>query len=186
MGLEPTNGGEPSPVFETGSSSGRMTSVMNNCGGRTRTCGLVSQSHAFLPTETTPHRRIDASSRSALRELNPPVQLGRLAPWPLGQEHTRADIVITIGSSCGDRNRTCDVTVNSRLPVPTRTPPQAPSGNRTRTSGMASRQAAVTSWAHSLLDRVFKEQTVERKGITNWDQTDLNRHRSGKNRMCCR
>ena len=27
-------------------------------------------------------------------------------------------------SSCGDRNRTCVVTVNSRLPVPARTPPQ--------------------------------------------------------------
>ena len=27
-------------------------------------------------------------------------------------------------SSCGNRNRTCVVTVNSRLPVPTRTPPQ--------------------------------------------------------------
>ena len=27
-------------------------------------------------------------------------------------------------SSCGDRNRTCVTTVNSRLPVPARTPPQ--------------------------------------------------------------
>ena len=27
------------------------------------------------------------ASPSALRELNPPVQLGRLAPWPLGQRH---------------------------------------------------------------------------------------------------
>ena len=58
VGLEPTNGGQPPPVFETGSSSGRMTSVIGNCGGRTRTCGLVIQSHGFLPAETTPHQEV--------------------------------------------------------------------------------------------------------------------------------
>ena len=77
------------PVFKTGSSSGRMTSVCklrelesnqrppgsepgvttnsnypasfivndastSSCGGRSRTCGHVVQSHVFLPTETTP------------------------------------------------------------------------------------------------------------------------------------
>ena len=82
------------PVFKTGSSSGRITSVQqlrelesnqrppgsepgvttnsdyptsfvfidthtfarfaSSCGGRSRTCGPVVQSHVFLPTETTP------------------------------------------------------------------------------------------------------------------------------------
>jgi hypothetical protein len=56
--------------------------TVRSCGGRSRTCGLVVQSHAFLPTETTPHRH-----ESALRESNPPVQLGRLVPAPIGQGH---------------------------------------------------------------------------------------------------
>src|SRR5688572_7839232 len=28
-----------------------------SCGGRSRTCGHVVQSHVFLPTETTPHHQ---------------------------------------------------------------------------------------------------------------------------------
>ncbi len=53
------------------------------CGGRSRTCGPVVQSHVFLPTETTPQSNV----QSALRESNPPVQLGRLVPKPIGQGH---------------------------------------------------------------------------------------------------
>lgn len=88
--------------------------------------------------------------KSALWESNPPVQLGRLTPWPIGQGHMflfKAEVVglepttgvspvpafeagssssrmTSVDSSCGDRNRTCVTTVNSRLPVPARTPPQ--------------------------------------------------------------
>ena len=88
--------------------------------------------------------------KSALWESNPPVQLGRLTPWPIGQGHMflfKAEAVglepttgvspapafeagssssrmTSICCSCGDRNRTCVTTVNSRLPVPARTPPQ--------------------------------------------------------------
>lgn len=139
---------EETPFFLLSSLNSPLSSILRGQDSNLRT----RDSKSRISTD-----RNYPASKSALRELNPPVQLGRLAPWPLGQEHLRADVVITIGSSCGDRNRTCDVTVNSRLPVPARTPPQAPSGNRTRTSGMASRQAAVTSWAQSLLDRVVKE-----------------------------
>ncbi len=35
VGLEPTSGFEPPPVFRTGSSSGRMTSVLESCGSWT-------------------------------------------------------------------------------------------------------------------------------------------------------
>ena len=113
------------------------------------------QSHVFLPAETTPQ------SKSALRESNPPVQLGRLTPLPIGQEHkaeregvepprpgTRAvggstvfktaaiahlacPSVLQSTKSCGGRNRTCVGAVNSRLPVPTRIPPQ----NKVRMAG---------------------------------------------------
>ena len=78
-----------------------------NCGGRNRTCGLVVQSHEFLPAETTPQweegrvgleptrgcltntcSAAELPTRSsALWESNPPVQLGRLTPWPIGQGH---------------------------------------------------------------------------------------------------
>ena len=106
VGLEPTNEFHSPPVFKTGPSSSRVTS--NSCGGRNRTCRLVVQSNGFLPTETTPHRAKGRAGleptrrcltgtfsatepptrlKSALRESNPPVQLGRLAPLPLGQGH---------------------------------------------------------------------------------------------------
>ena len=52
--LELTSEMHSPPVFKTGSSSSRMTSM--NCGGRNRTCGPVVQSNGFLPSETTPHR----------------------------------------------------------------------------------------------------------------------------------
>ena len=55
-------------------------------------------------------------SKSALRESNPPRQVGSLEPLPLGQGHV-------LHQSCGGRNRTCVRAVNSRLPVPTRVPP---------------------------------------------------------------
>lgn len=100
------------PVFKTGSSSGRMTSV--SCGGRNRTCGPVVQSDGFLPAETTPQceagrttlragpgfeparwcltgactaAELRTQIKSALRESNPPCQFGRLEPLPLGQGH---------------------------------------------------------------------------------------------------
>ena len=57
--LELTSGRAP-PVFKTGSSSGRMTSVLS-CGSWNRTNGLLVQSQASLPTATIPH---DVASRT--------------------------------------------------------------------------------------------------------------------------
>ena len=114
VGLEPTSRSARPTVFKTVSSSGRMTSVCScgswnrtniktfrasrptvrrsrNCcsssGGRNRTYGLLIQSQASLPTATTPECSLHF--KSALRELNPPRQLGRLAPLPLGQGHAQ-------------------------------------------------------------------------------------------------
>jgi hypothetical protein len=36
----------------------------------------------------------------------------------------------SVSQGCGGRNRTCDVTLNRRPPVPTRAPPQSKSGRR--------------------------------------------------------
>ena len=74
-----------------------------SCGGRNRTCGPVVQSDGFLPAETTPHRE------SALRESNPPVQVGSLAPLPLGQGHVLFHQGGSRGTRThnGDHTRTC-------------------------------------------------------------------------------
>ena len=96
--------------------------------------------------------------RSALRESNPPVQLGRLMPLPIGQEHKAEGegvepsrpgtrevggstvfetvaiahwLALPYSQSCGGRNRTCEGALNRRLPVPTQAPPQ----NRVRVAG---------------------------------------------------
>ena len=108
-------------------------------GGRNRTYGLLIQSQASLPTATTPEWLLHI--KSALRELNPPRQLGRLAPLPLGQGHAQRKeresnpqgssldrfrdgchrpLACPSVTSCGGRNRTCVGALNSRLPVPTR------------------------------------------------------------------
>ena len=85
--------------------------------------------------------------KSALRESNPPRQVGSLEPLPLSQGHMLFHEAEAVGLepttdnspapafeegssssrmtslSCGGRNRTCVKTVNSRPPVPARAPP---------------------------------------------------------------
>ena len=51
------------PVFKTGSSSSRMTSV-TSCGSWNRTNGLLVQSQASLPTATIPHRLFSSGGRN--------------------------------------------------------------------------------------------------------------------------
>ena len=147
MGLEPTSGQHPPPVFKTGSSSGRMTSVVklreleSNQRHRVQSpaslpaatipqwmsveghvsCGEVHQlrgqesnlrtrgskpristsrnypamrrgtggtrTHARVLNKHLLCRRATVPVKSALWESNPPVQLGRLTPLPIGQGH---------------------------------------------------------------------------------------------------
>src|SRR5262245_61966265 len=57
VGLEPTSGLRPPPVFKTGPSSGRMASVRSfdpSSGGWNRTSGLRVQGAASLPPATAP------------------------------------------------------------------------------------------------------------------------------------
>ena len=99
-----------------------------SCGGRSRTCGPVVQSHVFLPTETTPQSNV----QSALRESNPPVQLGRLVPKPIGQGHVlcrRKERESNPQSSCA---RPASNGVPSPIGLPFRFCPS--SGGRNRTS----------------------------------------------------
>ena len=57
----------PPPVFKTGSSSGRMPSVLHyfiSSGGWNRTNGLLVQSQASLPTATTPDHSLTRTFRA--------------------------------------------------------------------------------------------------------------------------
>ena len=117
-------------------------------GRRSRTS--VSWFKARRPTAS---RSPSIVFQSALWESNPPRQLGRLAPLPLGQGHARRKgresnpqgssldrfrggchrqlaCPSVLSKGCGGRNRTCVGAVNSRLPVPARVPPQSSQSGR--------------------------------------------------------
>ena len=143
----------PAATTPDRSSVGHPASVRSS-GRRGRTS--VSWVKARRPTAS--RSPITSSTRSALRESNPPSQLGRLGPLPIGQGHVRrkeresnpqgSSLVPTTAArrcpragcrrqsacpstlSCGGRNRTCAGAVNSRLPVPARVPPQSTSWAR--------------------------------------------------------
>jgi hypothetical protein len=55
------------PVFKTGPSSSRMTSVVASCGSWNRTNGLLVQSQASLPTATTPQCSANQDSKCSSR-----------------------------------------------------------------------------------------------------------------------
>src|SRR5688500_7564143 len=61
-----------------------------SCGGWNRT--NIKTFKASRPTVRRPRNRraMTQITESALRESNPPRQLGRLGPLPLGQEHIRS------------------------------------------------------------------------------------------------
>ena len=82
------------PVFKTGSSSSRMTSV--SCGSWNRTNGLLVQSQASLPAATVPHRS--------------PLEL--------------TSIPCRGSPSSGGRNRTYGLLVQSQASLPTATTPE--------------------------------------------------------------
>ncbi len=90
MGLEPTSGRVPPPVFKTGSSSGRMTSVdchSTSSGGWNRTNGLLVQSQASLPAATTPDhvvfRTITSSAQVRGEGFEPPSPGSKPGSLPL-------------------------------------------------------------------------------------------------------
>ncbi len=103
--------------------------------------------------------------QSALRESNPPRQLGSPVPLPLGQGHSKAEgervelsrliarplsgrlpspVGLTFRKGCGGRNRTCDVTLNRRPPVRAQAPPQSHQSGR-RDLNPRSRAPATTA-----------------------------------------
>lgn len=88
-------------------------------------------------------------------------------------------------SSCGDRNRTCVMTINSRLPVPARTPPHRDQ-LRKKYKHPAGVEPALPPWQggtrplHHGCARWPHESCRTLMGHrTEWDQTDLNRHLLG-------
>lgn len=88
------------PVFETGSSSGRMTSVRCHTissGGWNRTNELLIQSQASLPTATAPERTKCEARGEGIEPSSPGSKPGGL---PLTDPRMRCDEV-----PCGNRTR---------------------------------------------------------------------------------
>ena len=81
------------------------------CGSRTRLAGLEDRQPLPLGQG---HIKAEGEGVEPSRLIARP--LSRRVPSPVG---------LPFRSSCGGRNRTCVVAVNSRLPVPTRAPPQS-------------------------------------------------------------
>ena len=111
------------PVFKTGPSSSRMTSVVVSCGSWNRTNGLLVQSQASLPTATTPHRSC----------FNDKITCAWFA------------------SSCGGRNRTCGLLVQSQASLPTATTPhrkECPAGVEPASPGWKPGTSAARPRAH--------------------------------------
>src|SRR5262245_28525783 len=97
VGLEPTSGFHPPPVFKTGSSSGRMASkdahaecalvfgirqcsAMKNCGGWNRTNAFLVQSQALLPAATTPQQQMTSVEIRMSKEARMTRSESRIAP----------------------------------------------------------------------------------------------------------
>jgi hypothetical protein len=95
VGLEPTSGMFPPPVFKTGSSSGRMTSVICKLRELESNQRLRVQSPASLPAATIPQWYASNDTSSSEKFTN-----------------------------CGGRNRTCGLVVQSHGFLPAETTPQ--------------------------------------------------------------
>ena len=127
-----THNGVTAPVFETGSSSGRMTSVCKLRGLESNQHQNV-QSASVLPLDDP--ASISKVRGAGLEPASPGSKPGSLPladprecpagiepaspAWKAGTFAARPR-----AQSCGGRNRTCVGAVNSRLPVPARVPPQ--------------------------------------------------------------
>ncbi len=143
--------------------------------------GIEPPSPGSKPGRPTTSRSPIIALQSALRESNPPRQLGRLAPLPLGQGHIKAEgegvepsrliarplsrrLPSPIGlpfriASCGGRNRTCVVALNRRLPVPTQAPPQS----TVRTAGFEPAISCSRSTRNTRLSYVLIIKSAQRE-----------------------
>ena len=85
VGLEPTSGFHPPPVFKTGSSSGRMTS--SSCGGWNRTNALLGQSQALRTSSNCPavcfHFRFKSRKKVRGEGIEPPSPGSKTGSLPL-------------------------------------------------------------------------------------------------------
>ena len=114
MGLEPTRG----CLTNTGSAAELPTQSRVPCGNRTRLSRVEAWYLCRSAKGTCSSIRFHQGGSRGTRTHN------GLAPAPAFEAGSSSGRMTSIRRSCGDRNRTCVTTVNSRLPVPARTPPQ--------------------------------------------------------------
>jgi len=124
VGLEPTTGISPAPVFETGSSSSRMTSIHVQAAVAGIEPAFVSLTGSRLTVG--PHRN---SSQSTWSDLNRRSRAPEARGFP--------DFPTRCQSFIADRDPSARRTFHANK--------KAPSGSRTRTSALARRYAAATS-----------------------------------------
>ena len=131
-----THNGVTAPVFESGSSSGRMTSGLQVAGAgieptperserpvlplddpasvsKVRGAGLEPASPGSKPGSlplADPRVKKETQCPAGIEPASPAWKAGTFAARPRAQ-------------SCGGRNRTCVGVINSHLPVPARVPP---------------------------------------------------------------
>jgi hypothetical protein len=129
-----THNGVTAPVFETGSSSGRMTSVSQVAGAGIEPTSERSE-RPVLPLDDP--ASITKVRGAGLEPASPgskpgslPLADPQISKCPAGVEPTSpgwkpgTSAARPRAQSCGGRNRTCVGVINSHLPVPARVPPQ--------------------------------------------------------------
>ncbi len=153
VGIEPTSRRSERPILPLDDPAVRyclrhapsLTWSRKGSGGRNRTYGLLIQSQASLPAATTPDRASFQECPAGVEPALPGWKPGTFAARPRAQVVKRKErelnpqgcmsssrfergaitnwLALPFHQSCGGRNRTCVVAVNSRLPVPARAPP---------------------------------------------------------------
>ena len=144
----------PPPVFKTGSSSGRMTSV-TSCGGWNRTNGLLVQRQASLPTATTPHRSCsmtrvtsDGSLKAAGAGIEP------ADPWFKATDFYQQKLPRNRNRKVGSTAPQLHLFPLLLTPSPFLLPPsKVPCGSRTRLTGLEDRGLCRSAKSTFLCER---------------------------------
>jgi hypothetical protein len=131
-----THNGVTAPVFETGSSSGRMTSVCLVAGAGIEPTPERSERPVLPLDDPASGTKVRGAGLEPASPGSKPGSLPLADPreCPAGVEPTSpawkagTSAARPRAQSCGGRNRTCVGVINSHLPVPARVPPHRQSG----------------------------------------------------------
>lgn len=159
VGLEPTTSVSPAPVFETGSSSGRMTSIHVQA-AETGIEPVSRRLTAACPYQHGLHRNVIQSAWSDLNRRSRAPEARAVFVTNSGQTFPHAEV--------RSRPSANDI---------------APSGSRTHTSALARRYAAATSQVQLVLAELSKiklhHASRDRLPFANHSRSRTTKHRVG-------